>query len=141
MDRELWKCLTRALGRAERAVRRRLRPEKKVQYASTLIVRMYLWQVSHDRPMHWACQRSHYSDVFRPRKLPSYSQYTRRLRQQRIQQLLEGLHHQLSGLGQTPLLSYLDGKLLPVAMHSQDQGAGEQRLCAWISSSRLGQRG
>ena len=128
MDRNLWTCLVSALRRAERVVRRRLGPEKKVRYPSTLIARMYLWQVAHDQTMLWACQRGHYSNLFRPRKLPSYSQYTRRVPSPRVQQLLEALHDQLCGLERTPQLSYLDGKLLGVSNHSHDREATKVRV-------------
>src|SRR5260370_37938930 len=77
MDRDVWMLVTQAIGRATRsATSSVLHP----RFADSLIVAMYFWTVWHDRPLCWASDRSHYGSLFRPRKLPSVSQFTRRVK-------------------------------------------------------------
>src|SRR5262249_51324897 len=75
MDRQLWKALYSAILRADRAVPR---IGRRSTYSDRLIVSMYVWSVWHDRPLCWACDRVHYSSLFRPRRLPSISQFCKR---------------------------------------------------------------
>ena len=143
-ERELWQLVNDEILRAVRRARKLLGPEKKVRYLTLLIVRMYCWCVWHDRPLCWACDRAHYGGLFRPRgHLPSVSQFCRRIKSDRVQLVLQLLHEQLGRPGLPAPLSYLDGKLLPVAMHSKDEQAKKvrtnagylrgYRLHAWIT--------
>jgi hypothetical protein len=75
MDREQWKLVLAAVKRAAR----RLPRDRRLRFADWLIVAMYLWAVAHDRSQSWACDRAHYAPWFRPRKLPSVSQFNRRV--------------------------------------------------------------
>lgn len=145
MDREEWKILVKAIRQAERQVQRIYRP-LKLHYRDWLIVAMYLWAVSHDRPQSWACDRKHYNSVFRPRKLPSISQFNRRLNEPRTVELLQRVHQRVGGQVTATALSYLDGKPLTVGVASKDPDAKTgyvmggfakgYKLHAWMSEDR-----
>jgi hypothetical protein len=70
VDRDVWIVLRAATAASVRKLRR---PKRRFEFSDMLIVLMWLWAVMHDRPMSWACQRSSYSGLFRPRRLPSVS--------------------------------------------------------------------
>src|SRR5215211_5010683 len=80
MDREIWGIVMATVKRACRAVERDL-GGRRPTYPNRLVVAMYLWAVWHDRTLSWACDRGHYTGVFRPRgRLPSVSQFSRRVK-------------------------------------------------------------
>jgi IS5 family transposase len=138
MDRDIWASIVRLVRRAERELPR---PRRRAEYPDGLIVLMCLWAVWHDRPMCWACQRCHYGTLFRPRRLPSVSRFSRRLRSPRCAAILQRLHDLLSAGAGGGRLSFLDGKPLPVGESTKDpdartgRGAGRfsrgYRLHAW----------
>jgi len=128
--------LNRQLGRIWRA-----------RYSDGLIVKMYLWSVWHDRCLSWACVRCHYqSRMLRPRRLPSISQFTRRLASARCTILLQRVYDALAGQASPNDLSYLDGKPLLVSPVSKDRQAARghiaggfakgYKLHAWIAEDR-----
>ena len=120
MDTEVWHALTTAVRSADRRVPRRGR---KPSYSDALIVRMFLWCVWHDRPLCWACDRTHYSRMFRPRQLPSISQFSRRVRTPRFAEMLQAVNAYLTRT-ETPVgLAFLDGKPLPISICSHDPDA------------------
>lgn len=127
MDRELWLEIRAAVDQAECLMRREHGPEQRMQVSSRQVVLMYFWQVYHERPMCWACDRGNYGSLFRPRRLLSISQYTRRLKSPRLQWMMQAVHEQLAGGDQATLVSSFDGKLLSVAMHSHDAQATKVR--------------
>src|SRR3954469_10214137 len=102
MDRELWKPLWVVVKREARTLGRL----PKARYSDALIVAMSLWHTASDRPMCWACKKEHYRAWFRPRKLPSVSQFTRRIATVRCQQLLQAVHEHLAQSDRAPTLSY-----------------------------------
>lgn len=120
MDREIWRRLLAAVRSADRRV---LRSGRRPIYSDQQILKMLLWTIWHDRPMCWACQRSHYSTMYRPKQLPSVSQFSRRLRSERITAMLSCVHDYLAGGGGPSKLSFLDGKSLPVSDYSRDPDA------------------
>jgi hypothetical protein len=120
MDRDIWNTVMQAVHRAARTVPYRGR---KLKYPHWLIVAMYLWSVFHDRCLSWACDRSHYGALFRPRKLPSISQFTRRVNDDTFQAILQNVHQQLANVGFVSQVSYLDGKPLVVSPVSKDPDA------------------
>ncbi|HYE18404.1 MAG TPA: transposase [Tepidisphaeraceae bacterium] len=119
-DRELWARVTAAVSRAVRAVGRRGR---ECKFADALVVRMYLWAAWHDRPLCWACDRAHYNTLFRPRQLPSVSQFTRRVKTDVARAVLQRVHDDLAARGIATGLSALDGKPLTVSPVSRDRDA------------------
>jgi hypothetical protein len=129
MDQEIWANVTAAVGRALRMVPRHGR---RPVYADRLIVLMLLWAVWHDRCLSWACDHTHYHGLFRPRALPgqralpSISRFGRRVKSERVQQILQHVHDDLSTRGTVcpfNLLSYVDGKAALVSPVSKDPDA------------------
>lgn len=125
MDREIWRLIYAAIRRADRSVERLGRLPI---YTEVLVVAMYIWSVWHDRPLCWACDRSHYASLFRPRKLPSVSQFTRRVKSERCQQILQCVHDELAQRGLISEEGYLDGKPLLVSPVSKDRQATRGKI-------------
>jgi hypothetical protein len=120
LDRTLWQIIWDAVGQASRAVKCFGR---KPRFSNQLIVSMYLWSVWHDRCQSWACDKRHYGRLFRPRKLPSISQFNRRIASEECQLILQRVHDRLSGRNQTVEVGYFDGKPLTVSAVSKDPDA------------------
>jgi hypothetical protein len=120
MDTEVWRVLVAAV---KSAVRRVPRVGRRPRYSDGLIVQLYLWTVWHDRPLCWACDRTHYNRMFRPRQLPSISQFSRRVKTVRVLQLLQAVNDYLMRSDTPVALAFLDGKPLPVSVCSRDPDA------------------
>lgn len=120
MDRDIWLEVKSAVKRACRKYRR---PGRKPRFSDVLIILMYLWSVWHDRCLSWACDKGHYGDLFRPRKLPSISQFSRRVREESFQEILQAMHGYLAKEGFYSPVSYMDGKPLTVSPVSKDPDA------------------
>ena len=120
MSSQMWKLLYSMLRRVNRKVPRMGR---RTQYSDVLIVAMYLWSVAHDRPMLWATDRANYGRVFRPRRLPSVSQFYRRIQSPRCQALLQALHEALADAAEVSKLSFIDGRAFVVGAYSTDADA------------------
>lgn len=141
IDGELWQRVTAAVKRAARAVGRGGR--RRSPYDDVLVVRMYLWAAWHDRPLCWACDRGHYNTLFRPRTLPSVSQFSRRVRSEVARAILQRVHDDLAARGIATGLSCLDGKPLTVSPVSRDRDAARghvsggfakgYKLHAWVT--------
>lgn len=127
MDRERWTSVLIAIQRAAVEVGWHGGRRKPV-YPSWLIVAMYIWSVAHDRTLSWACQRESYGALFRPRKLPSISQFTRRIKSDDCQQILQRVHDHFAQRGVITNAVYIDGKALPVSPVSQDRDAKRGRI-------------
>jgi len=120
MDAKVWSIITKMIVSVNRSIER---TGRRTHYSDVLIMRMYLWAVWHDRPMFWACDRRNYDTLFRPRVLPSVSQFSRRLKTKRINIMIQAVHERLSQPPMFPLLSFFDGKALAVSKHSRDKDA------------------
>lgn len=120
MDKEVWRLLVAAVRSADRSVPR---SGRRPCYTDQRILKLYLWSVWHDRPLYWACDRSHYNTMFRPSQLPSVSQFCRRMKTPRIQAMLEAIQTYLTRSASAVRLSFLDGKPLPVQFWSRDPDA------------------
>jgi hypothetical protein len=119
-------------GAVDRALRAVPRHGRRQVYADRLIVLMLLWSVWHDRCLSWACDRSHYHALFRPRALPSISRFGRRVKSERVQAVLQRVHEDLCVRGTAApmdLLSYLDGKAVLVSPVSKDPDAKRGKTC------------
>lgn len=117
MSSHVWKMVYHSLRRVNRNIPRQGRA---CQYPDTLIVALYLWAVFHDRPLCWAVDRSNYSSVFRPRRLPSRSQFGRRIRSARCQALLNALNRELARVDDVPNIFLMDSRPLRVGPYSVD---------------------
>jgi hypothetical protein len=124
-DRELWKLLYSAI---KRAARQAGRIGRRPSYGDVLIVAMYLWCVWHDRPLCWACDRHHYTSLFRPRRLPSVSQFCRRVKEDSFYRILQLVHDDFAQRNLCTPEGYIDGKPLLVSPVSKDKDARRGKI-------------
>jgi hypothetical protein len=127
MDRELWTSILIAIKRAAADVGWHGGRRRPV-YANWLIVAMYVWSVAHDRPLSWACRRGSYGALFRPRRLPSISQFTRRIKSDDCQRILQRVHDEFAQRGVMTEAVYIDGKALVVSPVSKDRDARRGKI-------------
>lgn len=120
MGGQEWKIIYGTMVRMNRTL---AYDHRQCQYTDILIVAMYVWSVLHDRPRCWAAQRENYYGPFRPRKLPSRSQFERRLKSPRCTALLQATWTALGESNDGPTIHFLDGRALPVGPYSQDRDA------------------
>lgn len=120
MDKKIWSIITQAVVSVNRSIKKFGR---RTQYSDVLIVRMYLWSVWHDRPLSWACCRDHYNGLFRPRRLPSVSQFCRRVKTKRFKMIIDAVNERLTQRDEETKLSFFDGKPLPVSNNTRDKEA------------------
>lgn len=120
MDKRIWNIITKVIMRVNRTIPR---SGRRPTFSDVLVVRMHLWSVWHERPLCWACDRQHYGSLFRPRRLPSVSQFCRRVKSPRVQELLERVNVKLTQRSRPATLTFLDGKPLPVSRHTRDRQA------------------
>ena len=120
MDAEIWKLICRAIRSADRRIDR---TGRKPKYTDQQILKMYLWSVGHDRPLCWACDRRHYNTMYRPKQLPSISQFCRRVKSPRIQRLLQAVAGYFTQRQEPASVAFLDGKPLVVSEYSKDPDA------------------
>ena len=122
MDSHTWKTMYGTIVRMNRTLDQLGR---KCQYSDTLIVAMYVWSVCHDRPRCWAARRESYYGPFRPRRLPSRSQFERRLATPRAQALLQATWKAFAASDEPSPISCMDGRVLAVGPYSQDRDAAK----------------
>jgi len=124
----VWAAVLRAVRRAAARVGWNGGRRRPV-YRNRLIVVMYAWSVWHDRPLCWACRRGSYGSLFRPpRRLPSVSQFARRVRTEDCQRILQLAHDAFAQRGRVAHLAVVDGKALPVGPCSGDRDARQGRV-------------
>ena len=119
MDRTQWVIIQKLIHGAVKQVG----ATPKAQYSDVLVLSMYLWSVSQDRPLSWACKRSNYGNCFRPRRVPSVSQFCRRVKTERFQLFLQAIHDALTDDTRLANLNFFDGKPLAVGNCSRDPEA------------------
>jgi hypothetical protein len=124
MSSQEWQVVYRVIQRVARGMPR---PKRRLCYSDGLIAALFFWAVAHDRPMCWACQRENVGGYFRPRRLPSVSQFCRRVAGLRFGLLLERIYAQLAQSDSTRLC-FLDGRPLPVGACSKDAEAKAGRV-------------
>lgn len=125
MDGHIWQAVYQAIKEVDKSM---ARIGRRPTYKDVQIVALYVWSVWHDRPLCWACQRSHYSSVFRPAKLPSVSQFCRRIKTARCETILQKVYQRLAGTQRPDLLSFLDARPLVVGACSKDRDARAGRI-------------
>jgi len=120
MDSHVWREVYQTIRCVDRKI-----PSvgRRPKYSDALIVAMYLWSVAHDRPLCWACRRSSYGGCFRPRNLPSVSQFCRRIKTGRCEQILQRVHERIAHFEWPQDPSFIDGRALTVGPHSKDRDA------------------
>jgi hypothetical protein len=125
MDSHGWRLIYHTIVEVSIAMGRLSR---RFQYRDALIVAMFLWAVAHDRPLCWACHRKNYHRWFRPRRLPSNSQFSRRLQSSRVAAILTEVFCRLAETHRVTPLCYLDGRPLVVGFCSKDRQARAGRV-------------
>jgi hypothetical protein len=126
VDREIWMVLQCAA----RIVARRLpKPQRRCRFSDRQIILMWLWAALHDRPLCWACRRENCRGPFRPRSLPSVSQFCKRLAAPRFELARRRLHELLAARGREDLLNFIDGKPLVIQGYSTDPDARNGIAC------------
>ena len=129
MDRDVWMIVmraTRSLG--PRPPRRR-----RTEYPDRLILRIFLWLCWNDLPRCRVQDRAVFGTMFRPRDLPSVSQFCKRVAEAGFAELLERVRRKLVGTVANSMLLCIDGKALPVTENTRDPdartGHGGGRFC------------
>lgn len=102
---------------------RRLSRDDRLSFSDLLIMKMFFWTVIHNKPLYWACERKNYHGRFRPRALPSVSQFCRRVNSPRFHRHLQLMHDVLIERAKFSRLFFMDGKALPVSPVSGDPDA------------------
>jgi hypothetical protein len=120
MDSHVWAKVYSTVRSVNRSIPREGR---RKTYSDVLIAGMYLWSAWHDRPMRWACERSSYTSLFRPRALPSVSQFCKRVKSARVQLLLQRTFDRLAETDRQTATCFVDARPLPVGPCSKDQDA------------------
>lgn len=115
-----WKLVCAAVRSADRTIKRRGR---KMVYSDQQIVKMLLWTIRHDRPLCWGCDRQNYGSAYRPRRLPSVSQFCRRVQSARVTAMLQHVSRRLARPSRAASVVSIDGKALPISDYSQDRDA------------------
>lgn len=119
MDQAQWRSILSLI----KVTSRSLPIDPRLSFADWLIAAMFVWAVAHDRPMCWACDRKNYPRFFRPRRLPSISQFHRRVNSSRFHRHLQLIHDALVRRAKLSQLFYIDGKPLPINPISGDRDA------------------
>ncbi len=122
MEREFWLILMSALHELSRS----RKDCSHHTHSTSLVVRIYLWAVLHDRPTSWACRKQARDQRTRPKTLPSQSTMSRRLRTPAFDECMNALTRRLRGRVDTSkiVVHRVEGKPLPIAKHSRDREAG-----------------
>ena len=128
MEREAWLAM---VARVRRVVP--TTAGKRFTFSWDTIVLTYLWAVVHNQPISWACRVDSWPQAVCPARLPTPSTMTRRLQRPRALGLFKRLLGNLHRGQRRMLLSYVDGKVLPVQTHSRD---GEARFGGRYGRSR-----
>ena len=135
MDKDVWTLIRNSIRSAERRV---MRVGRRPQFSDRLIVQLFFLSVAWDRPRRFACRRDLHPSWFRPRAMPSYSQFCRRLKSPRVVAMIEHVAHRLGRTEGEVGVAYLDGKALPINRQSADPDATVGRGSRdWCKGYRL----
>lgn len=125
MDSHMFRILCKVLCDVNRGVPASGRRKK---FTDVLIVKMYLWSVAHDCPLCWASDRRNYNSLFRPARLPSNSQFCKRLKSPRVQALLTALSNRLVHSESPTFQLLLDARPFVVGSCTKDAEARGGRI-------------
>lgn len=120
MDRNDWMLLVRLTRLVALAAPARAR---SVTYPDRLVLRLFLWLTMRGLPLCRVVDRAVYPPFFRPRALPSVSQFCKRLAEPRFDGLLRDLAARAAGPIGDALLLCIDGKALPVTENTRVEDA------------------
>lgn len=120
MERELWTLLYCMASKLDNGW-------GKWRYSTADVVMVYFWSVVHDRPMSWSVQKANWSQDLCPKRLPSQSTLSRRMRRDEVLQLMTAIEQAWLGLIGLQLVCMIDGKPLGVSGVSKDADAAYGR--------------
>jgi hypothetical protein len=129
MELELWAELSQAIC----AVQRQFKFNPRDTHRTSLIVRVHLWSVLHDRPTVWGCNRNNWTDKTVPEPLPDQSTMSRRMRRPDFELFLKAMGRRLNGRPRARLLKIIDGKPLELPNHTRDPDAAWSRGVSRVS--------
>lgn len=119
MERELWPHLYRLIREVAKGF-----SQKYVRFQPWVLVAVMAWAALHDRTVSWACRERNWSTTtLRPCQLPSPSTLSRRIDGVGVALLWRALEQRLREGGHPALVTFLDGKPLPVGGDSKDPDA------------------
>ncbi len=102
--------------------------QKYLSYQPWVIVLVFLWAALHDRPPRWACRgKNGQTTRLRPARLPSPNTISRRAYKVDTGLFWRAVERHLRQTMAPGLLSFLDGKPLPIPKHSTDPDARRGR--------------
>ena len=118
MERELWKLLYVLAQEVDKSWGNWL-------YTASDVLAIYFWAVVHDRPTSWATDPAQWPDDLRPRRMPTQSTVSRRLRKPETVALMTEMEDCLLALVGVAgcLVQSIDGKPLTVSNVSKDADA------------------
>jgi hypothetical protein len=119
MDLQIWAEISTAISDVQQRVKR----NPHDTYPTTLITRIHLWSVLHDRPTDWACKKANWPRATCPEFLPDQSTLSRRMRRADFEQSLLLVGQRLNGKAKNWLVKSVDGKPLELSHNSRDPDA------------------
>ena len=129
MEHQVWKQIIASLTSLSKR-----HESARYRFSSSDIVRVILWAVLHDRPISWATDRRNWPIYDRRRALPSNTTVSRRYRSSDVQTLLKQLESLvLRSNGNSSLVSFIDGKSLPIGGCTKDKQAGYGRSASGMA--------
>jgi len=120
MEGLLWRMVQGFLKSVQEAVPRGI-------YSDREVLEVSLWSILHDRPACWACHAENWPSGCRPRRLPHPSTLSRRLKQERLQRMMQRVHQAIMARFQIEKVAIIDGKPLLVSDVSKDWDATNGR--------------
>jgi Transposase DDE domain len=119
MEHQLWQAIVSLLSSLDKTP-----SPTRHTFADSVIVAVYYWAVTHDRPVSWACQNENWPPHLRRESKPSDSTMSRRLRKPSVVALLSELERRVSAPREPGVFWVIDGKPLVIGGASGDSDAG-----------------
>lgn len=112
-----------------RSLRAQSRGPRQV-YTNATVVLIFYWSVLNNQTRRWACSPDNWPLKRPPGGLPSPSQFSRRFREQPVQQLLDDIEREVNAIDPPPpsvCVAKVDARPLVIGNHSHDKHAGYGR--------------
>lgn len=120
MGRELWSEVSAIISQVDQ----NFSDNPRFTHSTAWVVRCHFWSVLNNAATRWACDKCNWAGVKAPDPLPDQSTLSRRLRSALFKHFMQLLELRLACLPDAgTIFKSLDGKPLPVAMHSKDRDA------------------
>ena len=120
MDKDVWGVIRDAIRSADRSVPK---TGRRPIFSDRLIVKIYFCTVAADRPRRAIGDPRTFAGLIRSPRLPSYSQFCKRLHTPRVVAMIERVCSKLARTDRAIHAAYLDGKAMRVGESSKDPDA------------------